>query len=369
MLSSSFIIGRGREAWAFEPQQQEYDDGLIRISSNENARGPGRSAIEAIRSAMSPRMGRGYPPDHTAALVETIAETFGVETDNVVVGTGSGTILAGGTRAFCTASKPLVTAAPTYGTPESTARRIGAGVRSIPVDASLGLDLDAMAAAARGAGMIFVCNPNNPTGTAHSGADVEAFIRRVKRDSPNTAILVDEAYIDYSYDPAVRTVASVALEYPGVFITRSMSKAHGMAGLRVGYAIGRPETVSAIAAAWELGSMNTLSAAAAAASLRDPDHIAEERGENARIREYTLSAFRDLGFDGPESHTNFIFVNLGRPASQFRDACLELGVRVGRDFPPMENAYSRVSLGTMEEMQASVDVFRQVLRGTAQTRA
>jgi len=368
MLSSSFIIGRGSEAWAFEPQQQQWDDGQIRISSNENARGPGRSAIEAMRSAMTPRMGRGYPPDHTGTLVETVARTFGVRTENVVVGTGSGTILAGATRAFCSASKPLVTAAPTYGTPESTARRIGVGVRSITVDGSLGLDLDAMAAAARGAGMVFVCNPNNPTGTAHSAADVEAFIRRVKRDSPDTAILVDEAYIDYTFDPNVKTVAPVALEYPGVFITRSMSKAHGMAGLRVGYAVGQPETVSAISSAWELGSMNTLSAAAAAASLRDPGHIEEERRENARIRSFTLAAIRDMGFDGPESHTNFIFVDLGRPASQFRDACLELGVRVGRDFPPMENAYSRISLGTMDEMQASVDVFRQVLRGTAQTR-
>jgi histidinol-phosphate aminotransferase len=369
VVSSSFIIGRGREAWAFEPQQQQYDDGQIRISSNENARGPGRSAIEAMHQAMSPRMGRGYPPDHTGTLVETIADTFGVRTENVVVGTGSGTILAGATRAFCSASRPLVTAAPTYGTPESTARRIGVDVRSIAVDGSLGLDLDAMGTAARGAGMVFVCNPNNPTGTAHSGADIEAFIRRVKRDSPDTAILVDEAYIDYTFDPGVRTVTPVALEYPGVFITRSMSKAHGMAGLRVGYAVGQPETVAAISAAWELGSMNTLSAAAAAASLRDRSHIADEVRENARIRAFTLSAIRDMGFDGPESHTNFVFVDLGRPAGQFRDACLELGVRVGRDFPPMENAYSRISLGTMEEMQASVGVFRQVLRGTAQTRA
>ncbi|MGD8289354.1 MAG: aminotransferase class I/II-fold pyridoxal phosphate-dependent enzyme, partial [Gemmatimonadota bacterium] len=160
MLSSSLIVGRGSEAWAFEPPQerQEYDDGLIRISSNENARGPGPSAVDAIRGATSPRMGRGYPPDHRAELVETISDIFGVRDENVIVGTGSGTILAGATRAFCSAARPLVTAAPTYGTPESTARRIGAGVRSIPVDASLGLDLDAMADAASGAGMVFVCN-------------------------------------------------------------------------------------------------------------------------------------------------------------------------------------------------------------------
>ena len=365
VLSTPFIVGRGSEAAAFEPaaQQAQYDDGIIRISSNENARGPGQSAIRAIREAMTPRMGRGYPPDHTAGLVEAIAEVRGVAEENIVVGTGSGTILAGATRAFCTADKPLVTAAPTYGTPESTARRIGAGIRSIPVDTGMGLDLDAMAAAARGAGMVFLCNPNNPTGTAHPATTVEAFLRRVKRESPETAILVDEAYLDYAYDPAVRTAIPLALELPGVFVTRSMSKAHGMAGLRVGYAMGQPETVQKISAAWELGSMNTLSAAAAAASLRDQAHIAEERRENARIRELTLQVFRDLGYEAPNTHANFVFVDLGRPAAEFRDACLEQGVRVGRDFPPLEHTHCRISLGTMEEMQASVRVFRRVLQG------
>ena len=365
VLSTPFIVGRGSEAAAFEPvpQQVQYDDGIIRISSNENARGPGQRAVQAIRGAISPRMGRGYPPDHTADLVDAIAEVRGVEAENIVVGTGSGTILAGATRAFCSADKPLVTAAPTYGTPESTARRIGVEVRSIPVDRSLGLDLDAMAAAARGAGMVFLCNPNNPTGTAHSAAAVEAFLRRVKRESPETAILVDEAYMDYAYDPAIRTAIPLTLELPGVFVTRSMSKAHGMAGLRVGYALGQRETVQRISAAWELGSMNTLSAAAAAASLRDTDHIAEERRENTRIRDFTLQAFRDLGYEAPDTHANFVFIDLGRPAAEFRDACLEQGVRVGRDFPPLERTHCRISLGTMEEMDASVQVFRRVLRG------
>jgi len=366
VLSAPLIIGRGSEARAFEPDQsQEYDDGLIRISSNENARGPGRSAIDAIQSAMTARMGRGYPPDHTGTLVETIAAVRGVRTENVIVGTGSGPILAAAARAFCSPSKPLVTAAPTYATSERTARQIGAEVRSIPVDGGLGLDLDAMAAAARGAGLVFICNPNNPTGTAHSAADLEAFIRAVKRASPQTAIHVDEAYLDYTFDPEVRTVTPLALELPGVFVSRSMSKAHGMAGLRVGYALGQRETVSAISGAWELGSMNTLSAAAAAASLRDSAHIDEERRINARIRAETMAAFRDLGFDGPDSHTNFIFVDLGRTAAEFREACLERGVRVGRDFPPLENRYSRISLGTAEEMAAAVAVFREVLGARA----
>ncbi|NIQ55175.1 MAG: aminotransferase class I/II-fold pyridoxal phosphate-dependent enzyme, partial [Gemmatimonadetes bacterium] len=136
VLSAPFITGRGREAAAFEITGGPLlADDVIKISSNENARGPGRSVFAAIEDAMTVRMGRGYPPDHTGDLVTTIAQTFGVEEGNVLVGTGSGGILQGGTQAFCT-DRPLVTAAPTYGTPESTARRMGADMRIVPVDAS-----------------------------------------------------------------------------------------------------------------------------------------------------------------------------------------------------------------------------------------
>ena len=363
ILSNSFIIGRGLEAAEFESElvQVPYDDGVIRISSNENARGPGPSAMQALHQTISARAGRGYPPDHTNDLVTTIAEKYSVERDNVVVGTGSGALLAGAVRAFCSTTKPLVTAAPTYGTPDGTARRLGVPIKAIPVDGSLGLDIDAMAAAATGAGMVFFCNPNNPTGTVHPAAAVEAFVRRVMRASPDTKILIDEAYIDYAADPAVQTASPLTQEFSSVFITRSFSKAHGMAGLRIGYAIGQRETLSAITSAWNLGSMNTLSAAAAIASITDSDHIDAEREENARVREFTLAAFRDLGFKTPESHTNHIFLDLGRPASEFRAACLEQKVRVGRDFPPMEQTHSRISLGTMEEMEMAVRVFRDVL--------
>src|SRR5262249_41902904 len=185
--------------------QRAEDGGFIRISSNENARGPGRKTMDALRNAITPRVGRGYPPDYTGDLVGTIAEIYGVSREHVVVGTGSGPILEGATRAFCSPDKPLVTAPPTYGTPDQAARRINAPVKMIHVDRSLGLDLDAMAEAAKGAGMIFFCNPNNPTGTVHNAAEVEQFVRRVKQGSPETRILIDEAYIDYVHDSGVKT--------------------------------------------------------------------------------------------------------------------------------------------------------------------
>jgi histidinol-phosphate aminotransferase len=107
--------------------------------------------------------------------------------------------------------------------------------------------------------------------------------------------------------------------------------------------------------------MNTLSAAAAIASMEDPAHIEAEVRENARVRDFTQQAFRNMGYEVIDAHTNHIFVDLGRPASQFRDACRARGVEVGRDFPPMEKTHSRVSLGTMDEMRKAVDVFRTVL--------
>jgi histidinol-phosphate/aromatic aminotransferase/cobyric acid decarboxylase-like protein len=222
-----------------------------------------------------------------------------------------------------------------------------------------------MAVASKGAGLVYVCNPNNPTGAALPATAIEAFVRRVKKESPDTAILIDEAYIDYAHDPAIKTAAPLAKELPGVFITRSFSKAHGMAGLRLGYAIGQPDTLQAVSRAWQLGSVNTLSAAAGVASLKDTQHIAEERAENARIRDFTRQAFKDMGYESVDSHANCIFVNLNRTAKEFRDACAQYNIQVGRDFPPMEKTHSRITLGTMAEMQKSMDVFRRVLSAKA----
>jgi histidinol-phosphate aminotransferase len=371
VLSTDFISGRGHEAQAYElaAMQPPDDGGFIRIDSNENPRGPGRSAIEAIRNATTARMGRGYAPDHVMEFYTTVASLYGVERTHVIAATGSGPILEAATRAYCAMDKPLVTAAPTFTNCEQTARRMGVPVKIVPVDKSLGLDVPAMAAAAQGAGLVFFCNPNNPTGTAHGAATVEKFIRDLAASSPGTKILVDEAYIDYAHDPAVKTMAALAKELPSVIVARTFSKAHGMAGLRLGYALGQPETVRAVSNAWGLGSLGTLTAAAGTASLRDTAHMAEERAENARIRDFTLQAFRDMGFEGTNANTNCVFVDIKRSAKEFRDACAAQKVRVGRDFPPFEKSHTRITLGTMDEMKQAVAVFRKVLTASPSSRA
>jgi len=371
VLSADFLIGRGHEAQAagLAAMQPPDDGGFIRIDSNENPRGPGRSAIEAIRNATTARIGRGYAPDHVMEFYTTVASIYGVERTNVIAATGSGPILEAATRAYCAMDKPLVTAAPTFTTCEQTARRMGVPVKVVPVDKSLGLDVPAMAEAAQGAGLVFFCNPNNPTGTAHGAATVEKFIRDLAASSPGTKILVDEAYIDYAHDPAVKTMAALAKELPSVIVARTFSKAHGMAGLRLGYALGQAETLRAVNNAWGLGSLGTLSAAAGTASLRDTAHLAEERAENARIRDFTLQAFRDMGFEGTNANTNCVFVDIKRSAKEFRDACALEKVRVGRDFPPFEKSHTRITLGTMDEMKQAVAVFRKVLTASPSSRA
>lgn len=369
-LSTSLVTTGAGEALAFtgEPAAAAAADtsSIIRLSNNENNRGPGQSALDAARGSIGVRNGRGYPPDSVNELTDAIAAMWSVQKANVIVGTGSGPILEGATRAFTAPDKHLVTVAPTYATCENMAKRMNVPVKLIPVDSkTMQLDLDAMAAASKGAGLVYICNPNNPTGLAHSGATIEQFIRRVKADSPATAILVDEAYIDYVKDPAVKTVKALAMEMPGVFITRSFSKAHGMAGLRLGYAIGQEATVQAIPKVWQLGSMNTLTAAAGIASLKDTKHIADEVAENARVREFTIKAFRDMGYSVLDSQANCIFVDVKGSAPAFRDACLKLNVQVGRDFPPYEKTFSRITLGTMDEMKQAAEVFRRVLTSKA----
>jgi histidinol-phosphate aminotransferase len=338
-----------------------YDNGIMQLNQNESARGPGPKTMEAIHNHTSKRVGRGYSPDHVNELRQAIAEEYGLETGNVQLATGSTPLLQGATRAFCSTDRALITAAPTYATSEATARTIGAPIHGLVLTNSAHIDLEGMAAKAPGAGLVYVCNPNNPSGTVHGPDAIESFVRRVMAQAPDTYIHIDEAYINYADPGAMQTAVPLVKEFPRVFITRSFSKAHALAGMRIGYALGHEDTIDAIRSAWGMGDVNMLGAVAALVALKDKEHLEWERRENNRVKEYVVGAFRQMGYDVPHSHTNHIFVNLGIPASRFREACLREKVAVGRDFPPMENTHCRISLGSWEEMQKAVDVFKRVL--------
>ncbi len=373
--SRDFIAARGREAlvdemWRkglsfeeAEAQRPQMPANAIQISSNENPLGPGPAAYQALLDGLNQQAGR-YPtnfrPSHRD-LMQTIAAKYDARAENVTLGTGSGEILENSAKAFTGPDRPLVTADPSYLQAVGVARQHGHPVSTVALDSNLRLDVEGIAREARGAGLIFLCNPNNPSSTVVPASDIEALVREVRSSSPDTRILIDEAYHDYVTDPAHQTAIPLALRTPNVFVARTFSKAYGMAGLRLGYAVGQAETIAELARWTHVFNSNNLANAAAVASLNDPAHLEQETARNKEVRDYTIGVFNDLGFQAGDSQTNFLFVNLGRPAAEFRDACREHGVMVGRDFPPMEQTHARVSIGTMDEMRRAAEVFRQVL--------
>jgi histidinol-phosphate aminotransferase len=243
-------------------------------------------------------------------------------------------------------------------------------VKSAPVtEKTLKTDLSALLPLVKGAGLVYLCNPNNPTATVNSAQEIKDFIAEVKKTSPTTAILIDEAYCDYATDPSFATAIPVALATPGVLVARTMSKAYGMAGVRIGYALGDAATIKKMAAYKMPYNVNTFGVAAAVASLKDPQHIKDESARNKAVRDFTVKALADLGYQSTDSNTNFIFTEIGKTmtAAAFREGCAAKGVMVGRDFPPLEKQWARISLGTMEEMQKATEVFRSVLKPATTT--
>jgi histidinol-phosphate aminotransferase len=335
----------------------------IRINSNENPLGPGQAALDAIAGRF-PEAGR-YPFNATPGegeLVAAVADKFKIKRENIVMGAGSQEILTCAVRAFTTPTRGLVTAAPSFEACPSMVKKLGHPLAEIRVDSAYRLDLEPMIAAAKGAGLVFFNNPNNPTATVHGAKTVADFVERVRKASPDTVILIDEAYHDYVGDPSYHTAVPLALETPNVLVTRTFSKAYGMAGMRVGYGIGRPDTMSKIARLKMPYNVSVLGIAAAIAALHDPQHIDVETARNAEVRAFTMKALRDLGFTPADSQANFLFVDIQRSAKEFRDGCGKAGVYVGRDFPPFEKTHGRISIGTMDEMVRATEVFRQVLR-------
>ena len=367
--AAAYIGSRGREnsLWAaFEPTLEAVAPGMICLSSNENPLGPGAAVLDAVKTAFGPA---GATPGRYSGssrdLIDAIAKKQGVKPENIVLGCGSTQILRSATHLFTAKDQALVGTIPTYEECAGYAEMMGHPVRPVALDSEFKIDLDKFAAAAKGAGLVFYCNPNNPTATYVGARATREFLARVSRESPDTTVLVDEAYFDYVTDPDHDTHIPIAVENPRVLVARTFSKAYGMAGLRIGYAVGHPETIKKMAE-WDAGSgtssLNVLAMRAAIAAIqRDPSFVATERQRNKDVRDFTMKWFADRGMKPTDSQANFMFVNIGRPAKDFREACKAKGVLVARDFPPFEKTHCRISYGTMDEMKKAVTVFGDVL--------
>jgi histidinol-phosphate aminotransferase len=333
------------------------------LHNNENPLGPGDVVTRAMGEAMSSGLGSRYglPGRQT---VQAIADTQGIPADHLMLGNGSTQILRSLTHVYTSPTRHLVTASPSFETMPEYAAIVGHPVEAVPLDADLKIDLDAMADAAKGAGIVFFCNPNNPTATLHRADAVGAFIDRVLTET-DAMILVDEAYFDYVTDPGNATQIPMALANDRVLVSRTFSKAHGMAGMRMGWLVGKPDVIRKVRAWHYGGTLNAPALLGAKASIEDPGRIEREAARNTAVREFTLDWFASRGFEATDAQTNFLFVNTGMPASKFREACAEHNVLVGRDFPPYQDEWMRISLGTMDEMERAVDVFGRILVDSA----
>ena len=366
-----WITSRGREGSLFAQGIQPLAGPApsVILSSNENPLGCHKDVLAAIKGAAFPEAGR-YPFATVEEVSELIAKKHGVKRENVLLGSGSTQILRTSTHVFTSKTAGLVAAIPAYEECADYARLMGHPITGVKLGAGLKMDLDAMQQASKGAGLVFYCNPNNPVATAVTGSDTRVYLDTLMKASPNTTVLVDEAYFEYGTMPGYETMIPLAVNNPRVVVARTFSKCFGMAGIRIGYAIGHRDTIKKMGDWDGTGNISVMALQGAKAALAVPDSwVKEEQKRNEAARNFTQKWFADRGYTHTDSQTNFMFIDVKRPAREFREACLKEGVLIGRDFPPYEKTHVRVSIGTMEEMQKAVKVFEHALAQPARAAA
>ncbi|MFL5310531.1 MAG: histidinol-phosphate transaminase [Myxococcales bacterium] len=327
--------------------------GVVRLSANENPYGPSPAALRAMREAFS--LAWRYPDEAGEALVSDLVNLHGLPKEWFLVGDGSSEILKLAASAFTGPGRKLVMADPTFEAIGVHARVHGAEIVAVPLDAQYAHDLEKMAL--DGPGLVYLCNPNNPTGSITPKARVRAFLDAV----PSAAtVLVDEAYHHYAGGPDYESVAPLVAKRANLVVARTFSKIHGMAGLRLGYAIAQPAAIEKLAAhaAWD--SANIIALAAGRASLNDTAYVAEGRRRNAATKDQVIADLRRLGFEVVPSQTNFVLIDTRKEVNGTIEALRARGVLVGRLFPALPR-HLRVTIGTPAQMKRFLDAFAAVV--------
>lgn len=330
--------------------------GPIRLCYNENPFGMSPKAKEAIMTAW-PLHGHYDPPSYPE-LTRVFAQHVGVDPDNVLVTQGSSEVLSIVALAYGLHGGEIVAASPTFEGLPDYARAINATVHRVPVDANLSHDLNAMDARTTNAvQLVFVCNPNNPTSTLTDHAKLRDFVRTV---SKRALVVVDEAYHDFVDNPSYRSFTDMVTQGENIIVSRTASKIHGIAGLRVGFAIARPDIIARLRSL-VTGTPNVFGMSAAIASLKDTEYQAFVKARNREGRDLLVSSLKSMNKRVVPSQTNFVFFEAKLPVAQVQAAAQSRGFIVGRAFPPY-NDWVRISIGTPDEMKSLVAVLPEVLR-------
>jgi histidinol-phosphate aminotransferase len=317
---------------------------------NENPYGPSPAARTAI--AQSIAEGCRYPDDENPRLVNLLAEKEGLGADHIVTGTGSGELLRALGLLAARQHGEIVAAEPTYSELTEYAQHAGAALNLVPVDKQLRHDLSAMhAAVSAKTRLVYICNPNNPTGTMVDAAAIAAFVAALP---DHVTTVIDEAYMEF----VEGTPSSVSLVTgpKRVVVLRTFSKLHGMAGVRYGYGIARPEVIKEISAAC-MTTPNIFAVRGAYASLGDKEFLADCRRRIVASRARLTAELARLHFPYAEPHGNFVFFDTGVPIKQFTEFMQHRNIAVGRRFPLYEN-WCRVTIGTDPQIDAFIEGVR-----------
>ncbi len=334
---------------------------MIQLNANESPYGPSAAAREAMTRAQE--IAGRYSGHLEEELAVTLASLHGVTPEQVVLGCGSGEILRMAAAAFLGPGRTLVVAEPTF---EAVLRYSGvenAEPIAVPLDAAFRHDLSRMAAACDArTGLVYVCNPNNPTGTVVTGEQLVAFLKRVPAGA---TVLLDEAYHHFVEHPAYRSGFEVLAGFPNLVVVRTFSKIYGLAGMRLGYAVGAPERIAALDRHRLINNANAAVLAAALATIGETETVARL---TRRMNETRRNLIAELERDGRRvipSQANFVMFETGRDVSPLIGAFRDRKILVGRKFPSMPT-WLRVSVGTPEETVAFLAALREILPPSAQ---
>jgi histidinol-phosphate aminotransferase len=347
------------EVMAIAKRQQgngdEYDS-FAKLANNENPWGPPESVLKAMTKAFKYANRYGYPD---GGLVDAIAQHHGVPRANVMLGAGSGEILDVCCTALLHGNKKVVGSDPSYSILYQQASSLKSETIRIPLLADFRQDIPAMIRATNenkaDVGLVYLCNPNNPTGRIVTKQEVKQLLDGIPGDIP---VLIDEAYHHFVEDPNYGTSVGYVLEGRPVIVARTFSKISGLAGMRLGYALAPTQLLQRMRP-WSTGSVSAVVRWGGVTALQDTEAMARVKRMTLEPRNKATSDLKALGYSSIPSEGNFFMVHIRRPIQPVIEEFRKRGVLVGRPFPPMTD-YMRVPVGTVDEMSRFMGAFKQI---------
>jgi histidinol-phosphate aminotransferase len=327
--------------------------GVVDLSSNENPYGPSAAALEAMTRSQA--VAGRYPDEAERETKEAIARLHGVDPDRIVLGCGSSEVLRLCDAAFLGPGRTVVAAEPTFEAVLHYAKVTKAEPVLVPLTADFRHDLPAMARACDArTGLVYVCNPNNPTGTIVTGDELLAFLARVP---PTAVVVVDEAYHHFVEAPAYRSAVEATSRFPNLVVARTFSKVYGLAGMRLGYGVASAANAEALRAHASWSNANAAVLAAARASLAEEGLVTRLRERLNGTRRWLVAELAKDGRRTIPSEANFVMIDVGADVKPLIAELAARGIRVGRRFAAL-STWLRVTIGTPEEMRAFLAAFR-----------